>query len=102
MFAAQDRRIDAVGRAILFGPGRLGEPFHQPGRGQAKRFACTDGLVAVDRLQNILAGYRATPILYIGTDEFGSTAILGFYKDFSIAISYFAYSVCTIEIEGLI
>ncbi len=58
--------------------------------------------VAVDRLQNILAGYRATPILYIGTGEFGSTAILGFYKDFSIAISYFAYSVCTIEIEGLI
>ena len=58
--------------------------------------------VAVDRLQNILAGYRATPILYIGTNEFGSTAILGFYKDFSIAISYVEYSVCTIEIEGLI
>jgi len=56
----------------------------------------------VDRLQNILAGYRSTPILYIGTSEFGSTVILGFYKDFSISISYFTYSVCTIEIEGLI
>jgi hypothetical protein len=56
----------------------------------------------IDRLQNILAGYRATPILYIGVDQFGSTAILGFYKDFSIAINYFSYSVCTIEIEGLI
>jgi hypothetical protein len=56
----------------------------------------------VDRLQNLLAEYRATPILYIGADEYGATAVLGFYKDFSISIAYFSYSVCTIEIEGLI
>jgi hypothetical protein len=56
----------------------------------------------VDRLENILSGYRATPILYIGADDYGSTAVLGFYKDFSIAIGYFSYSVCTIEVEGLI
>ncbi len=55
-----------------------------------------------DGLQTLLAEYRATPILYIGTSQYGSTVILGFYKDFSIAISYFSYSVCTIEIEGLI
>lgn len=57
---------------------------------------------AVDRLQSLLAGYRATPILYIGADNYGSTAVLGFYKDFSIAIAYLSYSVCTIEVEGLI
>ncbi len=56
----------------------------------------------VDRLQSLLASYRAIPILYIGSDEFGSTAVLGFYKDFSINIAYSTYSVCTIEIEGLI
>jgi hypothetical protein len=58
--------------------------------------------MGVDRLQILLAGYRATPILYIGSDEFYSTAVLGFYKDFSITISYLTYSVCAIEIEGLI
>ena len=56
----------------------------------------------IDRLQSILAGYRATPILYIGSEEFGSTAVLGFYKDFSVSIAYCSFSVCTIEIEGLI
>ena len=56
----------------------------------------------IDRLKTILADYRATPILYVGAEGFGSTAVLGFYKDFSISIAYFSYSVCTIEIEGLI
>lgn len=56
----------------------------------------------IDRLQAILTDHRATPILYIGAEVYGSTAILGFYKDFSISIAYFSYSVCTIEIEGLI
>lgn len=56
----------------------------------------------IDRLQSILAGYRAVPILYIGSEEFGSTAVLGFYKDFSVSIAYCSFSVCTIEIEGLI
>jgi hypothetical protein len=56
----------------------------------------------IDRLQSILAGYRSVPILYIGAEEFGSTFILGFYKDFSVTIAYCSFSVCTIEIEGLI
>lgn len=57
---------------------------------------------AIDRLQALLARYRSVPILYIGAEEFGSTTILGFYKDFSVSIAYCTFSVCTIEIEGLI
>lgn len=55
----------------------------------------------VDQLQNVLAGYRAKPIVYIGSGEYTSTMILGFYKSFSIVISYPRMSICSINIEGL-
>lgn len=55
----------------------------------------------VDELQTILASYRATPVVYIGADAFGSTMIYGFYKDFSTVISYPNASLCDIELEGL-
>lgn len=55
----------------------------------------------VDRLHSLLAGYRATPILWIGSDRFSSTYLYGFFTNFSILISYFSLSVCTIEIESL-
>lgn len=57
---------------------------------------------AVDNLLITLSNYRAIPILYIGDESYDSTIILGFYKDFSINIAYFSYSVCSIEIEGII
>lgn len=52
-------------------------------------------------LQTILAGYRATPAVYIGTDIHAATMIYGFYKDFDIDIAYPKVSLCSIEIEGL-
>ncbi|NOV29161.1 carbohydrate-binding protein [Methylomonas sp. ZR1] len=55
----------------------------------------------VDYLQNLLATYRATPILYIGTEDYRSTVIYGFYKDFSITIAYPTESLCNLELEGL-
>lgn len=55
----------------------------------------------VDRLHRLLAGYRAEPILYLGTDIFSSTAIYGYFTDFNISISYFSFSICSIEIESL-
>jgi len=55
----------------------------------------------VDQLHQLLASYRATPIVYVGSDQYSSTVIYGFYKDFGITISYPMYSVCTIDIEGL-
>ncbi|OAI11790.1 hypothetical protein A1507_19885 [Methylomonas koyamae] len=55
----------------------------------------------VDQLHALLASYRATPIVYAGTDIYSSTVIYGFYKDFSITIAYPTESICTLEIEGL-
>lgn len=55
----------------------------------------------VDELAKILAEYRATPTLYIGSEDFTSTYIYGFYKDFSIVISYPTESICNLELEGL-
>jgi hypothetical protein len=55
----------------------------------------------IDELQTILAGYRATPVVYVGTDLYASTIIYGFYKDFSTVISYPLISILSIELEGL-
>ena len=55
----------------------------------------------VDALENLLATYRATPTVYIGSDAYASTIVYGFYKDFSVDISYPTQSVCTIQLEGL-
>jgi hypothetical protein len=57
--------------------------------------------VRVDTLHSFLASLRATPTLYIGTNEYSSTAIYGFFKDFTIEIAYPTESVCSLEIEGL-
>lgn len=57
--------------------------------------------VLTSELQSLLAGYRATPTAYIGSDEVDATIIYGFYRDFEIDIAYPEYSVCSIEIEGL-
>ena len=55
----------------------------------------------VDNFQQLLASLRATPVVYIGANEYASTAVYGFYVDFKIEIAYIEYSVCTIEVEGL-
>lgn len=55
----------------------------------------------VDATYRLLSGYRATPILYIGSDRFGVTAIFGFYRDFNIEITYANHSLCSLELEGL-
>lgn len=55
----------------------------------------------VDQLQIMLAQYRAMPVLYLGSDQFSSTAIYGFYRGFDITISYPQHSLCSINLEGL-
>jgi hypothetical protein len=56
----------------------------------------------VDFFVNTLAGYRATPIVYIGSDSYGSSIIFGFYKDFNVEIQYPDFSLYSLELEGLI
>lgn len=55
----------------------------------------------VDAISAFLATIRATPVVYKGTVDFASSWIFGFFKDWSIEISYVNQSYCTLEIEGL-
>jgi len=56
----------------------------------------------VDYVFATLADYRATPMVWIGSDnEYQSLLIYGFYKDFEIDISYPTISYCTLTIEGM-
>ena len=54
-----------------------------------------------DQVQKLLAEYRATPIVYVGSSSFGSTIVFGFYRSFSVEIAYPSHSICSLEIEGL-
>jgi hypothetical protein len=56
----------------------------------------------VDILQSVLSDIRAKPVLWIGSTEYESTTLFGFYKNFDILISYPEHSDCELEIEGLI
>ena len=51
----------------------------------------------------LLSLYRATPIVYVGSDltDYSATIVYGFYKDFNVEIAYPSYSVCTLTVEGL-
>jgi hypothetical protein len=73
-------------------------------RGYAKRWSFQP-LVEnqqVDPLFRILAQYRATPIVWIGAEEYSSTIIFGWARDWSVAIAYPTQSLLSLEIEGLI
>lgn len=56
----------------------------------------------VDGLVNVLAGYRATPVVYIGDESFGSSVAMGFYERFSTLVRHPTQSLLAIEIKGLI
>lgn len=59
----------------------------------------------LNRVQRALYGLRATPSVWIGsTDPIVEEAMIvyGFYRDFSMDISYATVSYCSLEIEGLI
>lgn len=60
----------------------------------------------VDSLQTLMASYRTIPVVYVGSNvgaaqQFNSTIVYGFYKDFSVDLAYNAFSVCSLQIEGL-
>lgn len=56
----------------------------------------------VDRIARILADYRATPVVWVGSDQFDSMIVFGPYKDFSIDIAYPNVSYCSLQVEGMI
>jgi hypothetical protein len=55
----------------------------------------------VDALATLFAQYRATPVVWIGSDSYTSTFIFGFYRDWNIVVSYPTKSMCELELEGL-
>lgn len=58
----------------------------------------------LNRTQRALYDIRATPSVWIATDDpiaEEALVIYGFYKDFSTEISYATVSYCSLEIEGL-
>jgi hypothetical protein len=59
---------------------------------------------ALDPLHTRLAGLRATPCLWLGSEVSGYNllSIYGWYKDFAVDIQYASLSYCSLEIEGLI
>lgn len=56
---------------------------------------------SVDNAHQLLASYRATPAAYIGSTSYGTSYVIGFYRDFNIEIPHPAFSICSTEIEGL-
>lgn len=54
-------------------------------------------------VQKTLANYRATPLVYSGTDDgtYGDL-VYGYYRSFGINISTPSFSDATIEVEGLV
>ncbi|API58102.1 hypothetical protein BSL82_01310 [Tardibacter chloracetimidivorans] len=55
----------------------------------------------VDAVHSMLAEYRATPIVYVGTDDYASTWAFGFYRDFALEVAHRDQSYLSIQIEGL-
>lgn len=55
----------------------------------------------VDEIINILADVRAIPAVYEGSEQFGSSLVYGFYRDFDIAVNLPTTSLLDITIEGL-
>lgn len=55
----------------------------------------------VDAVTNLLASYRAIPILYLGDPDYTSTIIFGYYKDYHTVIAYPDVSILTLDLEGL-
>lgn len=55
-------------------------------------------------VRKILEDLRATPAVWVGTDidSYDILNVYGYYRDFNMEISYPSYTLCRLEIEGLI
>jgi hypothetical protein len=55
----------------------------------------------VNSLVNTLNEFRATPVVWLGSEEFSGSFIYGFYKDYGVIVQYVTHSKIQFEIEGL-
>lgn len=56
---------------------------------------------SVSGVQRILAGCRASPVVWIGEIDYEATIVYGFYRDFQLNFSHYSLSDATITVEGL-
>lgn len=56
----------------------------------------------VDAVTRELSRYRATPVVWLGSDSYGSLVVYGFAADWRCEIANPSASVLTIDIEGLV
>jgi len=56
----------------------------------------------VSEAQRILTDQRATPAVWVGHPDYHSTILYGFYRSFSIILSNFSTSDCSLDLEGLV
>lgn len=55
----------------------------------------------VDAVNTILTRYRATPIVFVGSEVYDSAIIFGKFNSFNTTVAYDTYSMCNLEVEGL-
>lgn len=55
----------------------------------------------VNSLVNTFNLFRATPLVWLGSNSFSSSFIYGFYKDYAVIVQYTNHSLINFEIEGL-
>jgi hypothetical protein len=55
----------------------------------------------VNQVKKLLTEVRATPVVWIGSEEYTGTINYGFYKDFNITIVYSTACECVIDIESM-
>lgn len=72
-------------------------------RGWAKRgrFQLRLDAGQVDDVFETLVPYRARPIVYVGTEQYGSSVIYGYFRDLDVVVPYATHSDCSLEIEGM-
>lgn len=58
----------------------------------------------INFVEKLLTDIRATPVVWIGTEDedYSPLTVYGYYRDFNIEISYPSFSLCRLEIEGLV
>ena len=73
-------------------------------RAYSKRLSCQTFVenTNLDAVYNVLAEHRATAVVWVGSEDYASMIVYGFYKDFSIEIPYPNHSLCSLEVEGLV
>jgi hypothetical protein len=55
----------------------------------------------VDGIYNVLAVYRATPLVWVGHSSYSSMILYGYYKDFTFILHSPGWSDLNLSIEGL-